>query len=316
MTSLPNKQRLHLLEQLVMRSVPWLLRQQLPTGEFVTYREIDGQATPYVCPLLSALALDALDCLDSSSAHFHERLFDLIPAANRVHFRTTISTLRWRLRLHLAASQSSTGEWRRYGRDGDSPADLATTAFSYIIYLDKTLRPQRDYTGITSRHSIAQPDDILGQIFARRVLHLAAQCDSTMPSKHFSQIMRTPDPMLTLWAVAQACRQRALDCDAGQHTAMLELALRHLGPDGTFGSRLRNAFGITILSTCSDGSALVASTIDRCIESLLLDAEPPWLWPLEVVTHNASSAPVTLSIILRSLAQELLNPQQTENVSC
>jgi len=316
MDRLANNHRQQLLEQLVVRSVPWLLRQQLPTGELVSYRDIDGYATPFACPLLSALALDALDCLDTSSPHFHERLFDLVPAAGRAQFRTIVSTLRWRLRLHLAASQSSNGCWRRFGLHGDSPFDLATTAFCYLMYLDKISRPQRDYATLTTQLSASQPDDLLGQIFTVRLLNLAGSCDAAVPTALFVRIESLSDPILPLWAIAQAHRQRALTLDPTQRAIMLHLALEQMTPSGVFGNRLHNVLGITILTVCDDGRPAIGAAVDQCIDTLLLDPQPPWLWPRDLLVYGASSAAVTLALALRSLAQAVLAPRELEIAPC
>jgi hypothetical protein len=319
MTPLSSADRMSLLEQLLRRSVPWFARQQMPTGEFVCYREDGGSRRPCVCPLLSALALEALDCLDHSSEHFHERLFDLIPAPDRAHSRVLISTLRWRLQLHLAAQQSAGGEWRLYGWDGNSDYDLATTACAFIQHLNRVLQTRHDTTGIAVRLARRSPSgsaDALGLLFLHRLLHLAGERTAELPIEVFDAISGAADPLLPAWAIAQSHRQGAIACDANQLRILLAIATRHLDRLDHFSGRLHKAFGITLFNVCGEGDPIQESAVDHAIDELLCDPEPPWRWAHEPILAGIGSAPVTLILTLRSLAQAILMPKMPEMSAC
>jgi len=319
MKTLSSADRMSLLEQLLRRSLPWFARQQMPTGEFVCYCQDDGSRWPCVCPLLSALALEALDCLDPRSEHFHERLFDLIPAPDRPHSRVLIATLRWRLQLHLAAQQSAGGEWCLYGRDGTSDYDLATSACAFIQHLNRTMQTRHDYTGIAVRLAQRSPSgcaDALGLLFLHRLLHLAGERTAELPMEVFDAISNAADPLLPAWAIAQAHRQGAILCDANQLRILLAIASRHLNRQGHFSGRLNRAFGITLFNVCSEGEPIQESAVDHAIDELLRDPEPPWRWAHEPILAGIGSAPVTLILILRSLAQAILMPKMPEMSAC
>ena len=310
-----DPERTYLLERLLDRAIPWLLQQQLPTGEFITYREHAGQSLPYVCPLLSGLALDALDCLDANSEHFHERLFDLVAPRDRARVRVAVSTLRWRLRMHLATQQESDGTWRRFGRGGDSPICRATTSFALLMYLSQTLQPQRDAMRILQLTK-GDAEGVPAAVFAQRLESLESYGSDKLSPQTLSLIDQAAEPMLPLWAAAQACYEGAMFCEAAQRAAMLRLALQQCDAEGSFRVRHEKAFAITVLNMCHDGSVSTQRAVERAIAELLFETESPSRWGREPIAFGASSAAVSLLIILRSLAQAVLAPRLVEAAAC
>ena len=314
--TLTESERIYLLERLLGRAIPWLLRQQLPTGEFITYREHAGQTLPFVCPLLSALALDALDCLDANSEHFHERLFDLVPPRDRGRVRVAVSTLRWRLRMHLATQQESDGTWRRFGRRGDSPICRTTTGFALLVYLAQTLQPQRDAVRILKLTSENAEREVTASIFAQRLESLEGQSPDALHSDMIDRMQQEADPMLPLWAAAQAIYEGALVCEAPLSETMLRLALQQRDAEGSFRTHRGKAFAITMLNVCHDGSVSTQRAVERAAAELLLDSVPPSRWPREPIAFGVSSAAVSLLLMLRSLAQAVLAPHVAEEAFC
>src|SRR5215475_3897665 len=166
------------MEAFLLRSLPWLLRQQLPTGELLCYQKEPGRdAVPYPYPLFSALASEALTCLDPRSAYFSPRLHDLIPAARRKVCTRVIITIRWRIRYYLAAQEDAGGFWRLHGRSGFSAPDLATTACAAALLLEERHDAPARHAGAVRRLMAEYPQDALGGVFGLRVLTLAGEAN-------------------------------------------------------------------------------------------------------------------------------------------
>lgn len=293
----PDEQRTELLSQLLLHTLQFLLSQQLPTGELAAFQECGSSLVPVSCPLLSALALDALDCLDPTSDHFHERLFDLLPPSARLGTRLVVDTLRWRLRLALAAAQSSSGVWQRHGPNGGSAPDAATTAMALVVYLANTRRPRQDCAAVLARFAAAPEGDNAGRILKQRVLHRIVDEGPTPAEALFGQL--APDDLFAPWLLAQAHLEGSLTLSAAQ---LEQLGSLSAVANRATENRLDTAFLLTIRGVCSLPTAAL-------VDALLRDPAPPSRWTRSPLRGYATSPAATLAVVLRSLSQQILYPR-------
>ncbi len=284
------------MEAFLLRSLPWLLRQQLPTGELLCYRKEPGRdAVPYPYPLFSALASEALTCLDPRSAYFSPRLHDLIPASRRRACTRVIITIRWRIRYYLAAEEDAGGFWRLHGRSGSSAPDLATTACAAALLLEERHDAPVRHAGAVRRLMAEDPRDALGSIFALRLLSLAGEAERTsLLAASESICNENDDPVPVIWAMDQAEHD-------GHIVFGREIRDRQRFQTPPAGSRLRKAFAVS--SWLHRGHR--GSELDRGIEALADDPVPPWLWEHDSLRHHVASPAATLAIILHTMAQVL-----------
>jgi hypothetical protein len=286
------------MEAFLLRSLPWLLRQQLPTGELLCYRKEPGRdAVPYPYPLFSALASEALTCLDPRSPYFSPRLHDLIPASRRRACTRVIITIRWRIRYYLAAEEDAGGLWRLHGRSGSSAPDLATTACAAALLLEERHDAPARHVGAVRRLMAEQPGDALGWLFGLRLLSLAGEPDP-VSLQAVGQLIANEigDPIPVAWAMDQV-----------EHDGHIVFgrAIRDRPPSAIppAGSRLRMAFAVSsLLHRGHRGPEL-----DRGIDALANDPAPPWLLEHDPLRHFVASPAATLAIILRTMAQALAN---------
>jgi hypothetical protein len=114
-----------------------VLRSQLRTGEIPSYgRGEDGEPLYRLSPLASALAHDALACLDPTSPRFEPGAPPLFgpPAAAR-WAGLTAAHLRRHIRGFLAWQQLPDGRFGYFGRGSGLPPDAATTACAGAVLL-------------------------------------------------------------------------------------------------------------------------------------------------------------------------------------
>lgn len=284
------------MEAFLLRSLPWLLRQQLSTGELLCYRREPGHdAVPYPYPLFSALASEALTCLDPRSAYFSPRLHDLIPASRRRACTRVVITIRWRIRYYLAAEEDAGGFWRLHGRSGTSAPDLATTACAAALLLEERHDAQVRHTGAVRRLMAESPRDALGLIFGLRLLSLASEAEHPSVQVASESIANEiDDPMPVSWAMDQVERD-------GHIVFGREIRERQLSRMPSAASQMRMAFAVS--SWLHRGHR--GPELDRCINALANNPVPPWLWEHDPLRHHMASPAATLAIILRTMAQVL-----------
>ena len=281
------------MEAFLLRSLPWLLRQQLPTGELLCYRKEPGRdAVPYPYPLFSALASEALTCLDPRSAYFSPRLHDLIPASRRRACTRVIITIRWRIRYYLAAEEDAGGFWRLHGRSGSSAPDLATTACAAALLLEDRHDAPVRHAGAVRRLMAEDPQDALGWIFGLRLLSVAGEADPASAQTVREAIAgESEDSIPVAWAMDQAERDGHIVSE-----------IRDRQPSARpSASRLRRAFAVSSWLHRGDRG----QELDRGIEALANDPVPPWLWEHDPLRHHMASPAATIAIILRTMAQVL-----------
>ena len=284
------------MEAFLLRSLPWLLRQQLPTGELLCYQKEPGRdAVPYPYPLFSALASEALTCLDPRSAYFSPRLHDLIPATRRRVCTRVIITIRLRIRYYLAAQEDPGGFWRLHGRSGFSAPDLATTACAAALLLEERYDTPARHAGAVRRLMAEYPQDALGGVFGLRLLSLAGEANQvSLQAARESICNENDDPVPVAWAMDQAEHD-------GHIVIGREIRDREPTAMPSAQSRLRKAFAVSSwLHREHRGLEL-----GRGIEALANDPVPPWLWEHDRLRHHMASPAATLAIILRTMAQAL-----------
>lgn len=260
----------------------WLRGMQLPTGELPAVQWSDsGDAYHAPAPLLSALAYDALAHLDPRSPRFAGRVRDLVPSS---FFRTIVS-IRWGLRLSIAAEEDADGTWQLHGRSGAREADVATTACGAVALLPnvrwRAARFDRRHMESLRRLASRGEWTPLETAHATRYLSLAGADTRALAMRVRRDLESTPMTPAYAHAVARAIGE------------MPQPAPRIEG-------RLAQALATSaLLEVQQEGPEL-----DDALNRILFDTTPPWLWPADPYDDRRLGSPAAgLAINLSNVAR-------------
>ena len=277
----------HSAREFVAPALRWLYSQQLPTGELSTYRAMRGSRRCWPTPLYSLLSMDLLTCADPQTSRFSRRLYEAIPGVDRRQLTAAAVTLRWRLRGYIASQQESNGLWRLHGRDGNSPVDIATTAFALATFFDDR------GADTTSIRTIAADlgNDCDGSLFEQAALCYLSACTG---NDILGQV-----PCL----LAQSNEQGVARIASCWIFARCYVEIHSLG--GLAGASLNNRLSQTLavqtlLILQHRGDELL-----ELLSLLLLDPTPPWQWQPVPLLGDTFCPAFTLALLVNAVGQSL-----------
>jgi len=124
------------LHLLLMRGLDFVRRTQLATGEVPSYHRIGREALYSQSPLASALAHDALACLDPFSPRFEREAAGRLPYPGGRWLAAVAVHVRRRIRGFVAWQERPDARFSFLGRGSGLAPDAATTACCAAVLLE------------------------------------------------------------------------------------------------------------------------------------------------------------------------------------
>jgi hypothetical protein len=289
-------------QHFLKRSLEWLCRQQLITGELPAYRRMgSGDLFCWPSPLISALACEALACADPRAATFSRRLHDLLPPADRRPLTRGVVTLRWRLRCYVAAQESGEGLWKMYGRDGDGDFDPATSACAASLLMEERGGRLPVETALARKLLGKTENDPVGEAMVLRLLALTGS-DVRKPGERLLNHARmtSVERVAVCWALAHAWWESRKMAEKDWSFALLEHTLPALGQLEAR-SRLGRVLGMLALLRLG----YAGPEVEELARRIRLDPEPPWRWKDEPLHGAIESPALMVSLMVCGLARSL-----------
>jgi hypothetical protein len=263
----------------IVNALDFIRSQQLTTGEILC-RDAAGPYTS--CPLASALAYDALGCVDTKQT----REFAPVVAP-------TVSMMRWRLRSYIGWEEESDSTWRFHGHQSNLPPDPTTTMCAAVVLLQgrrkQNAQSSRRHFQSLARFAKQGRLDRTATAHALRFMGLAGANTSSLQRAVWEQ-MEAPQTILSAHAIAAAWRQAGLtgrDAVAAQLTpAILSLDPRN---------RLEQALAVSALLDLGYTGPMLSRYAAQVVSSPM----PAAGWPFDAYgMEGIASAGVTLAVTL------------------
>lgn len=124
------------LDLLLMRGLDFVRRSQLPIGEVPSYCRIGSETLYCQSPLASALAHDALACLDPASPFFEREAAGRLPYPGGRWLSAVAVHVRRRVRDFVAWQERPDARFSFLGRGSALAPDAATTACCAAVLLE------------------------------------------------------------------------------------------------------------------------------------------------------------------------------------
>ncbi len=310
-----------------------------PTGEVPVYRKVaGGTRVQCMAPLLSAIAHDALACLDPDAFQYTAPLMGLMPPRQRLWITTTAAYIRDRIRRFIAWQESSNGTWYFFGRGSGLPPDAATTACSALTFHDMSHPPgaagmTRRVNGLMrfrssdgrfftyrapSGHGYAwmtpAGDPVVGfdrivNTYVLRFLSLSGEDVDALFAYIRHEIatgdFRTgspdqPNPLGFFYAVARTWRLAGLEQGDFVAGKLVPAILARQNSDGDFGGLLSTALSVSALSDLGYSGPGLA----KGAQYLLTNAIPPEMTHYEeFLVRGCGSAIFNTALTISALAR-------------
>jgi len=287
--------------EFVAPALRWLYSQQLPTGELSTYRAMPGSRHCWPTPLYSLLSMDLLTCADPQTSRFSRRLYEAIPGVDRRQLTSAAVTLRWRLRGYIASQQESNGLWRLHGRDGNTPVDIATTAFALATFFD-----DRGADTASIRKIAADlGNDCAGSLFAQASLCYLSACTGKDILDQVPGLLAQSNEqgvvrIASCWIFARCYVEIHSLSAVSVHEALLAEILGALA-GASLNNPLSQTLAVqTLLILQHRGDELL-----ELLSLLLLDPAPPWYWQPVPLLGDAFCPAFTLALLVNAVGQSL-----------
>jgi len=318
------------------RGASALLGGQLVTGEIATHRDTEIGKVYTPSPFMSALAHDALACLDPRSPHHSEP--GVLTGNDRHTVAWSLGAVRRRIRRFLIAQEEADGTWCFYGRGSALGPDAATTACAALAVARRSGRPddpdrwQRHARALARFRTPAGPHftfvagdagyssiaadgrkiggfDRIVNAHVMRFLAAAGDDDDGLAAYLEAEVtegdrgrgsLHHPDPACFAHAVARAWTETPARDARAIAGSLLPWLLARQDDQGGFGGPLSTA--LAALALVDLGYA--GDALDRASHYLLATASRTGEWPHEpYLSGGHGSAAFTTAFALAALAR-------------